>query len=242
MYRTSRLVGRSGFAFAVGAGVGFLMSVTSLAGAAAVSGEQISVLPVVSCDTTFGISGQAAPWHPQSLAATMSGTAAKRLNFYSNGFFTVLAPRGWACAGLVAADGGSSLSVYPVGAKPANGATASATSPSVTITGEYTGHGPGALLVCVYFPSSPAARFFGSGGPACPKLPAGTRVQLLTADIAEAREPSGAETIVLYPQVGSDASVNVTVARCALTPRDKSLCAPIIADVIARHFPSATAA
>lgn len=196
------------------------------------------VVPVVSCDTTFGVTGQSAPWHPESLPVSLPTATAKKLNFYSNGFFTVLAPKGWACEGIVAANGSSSLSVHPATPQGSTGAGASASAQSVTITNDYTGHGPGAALVCAYFPSSPAAR---DASP-CPALPAGTNVELLTADIAEAREPSGADTIVVYPQIGSDDSVNVTLARCALASSQRSLCASVLSDVLAREFPSTPAA
>jgi hypothetical protein len=69
---------------------------------------------VVKCRAEVGAEGAPAPPPiPAQLRAVLTARAAAQLRFFSDGFVTVLAPRSWACAGLEAADGGLSLSVFP---------------------------------------------------------------------------------------------------------------------------------
>src|SRR6202035_4264766 len=75
-----------------------------------------------------------------------------------DGFVTLLGPRGWSCHGVEAADGGRSLSVFPPGqSDPLLGDHLGAGTSGVTAILDYTGHGPGAQLVCSLFPHSAAA-------------------------------------------------------------------------------------
>jgi hypothetical protein len=77
------------------------------------------------------------------------------VSFYSNGRLTVLAPSGWACTALVAGDGGQKLDVYPPGKPDYASELAPKGAELVEIQGEYTGHIPGAQLVCRYPPTRP---------------------------------------------------------------------------------------
>ena len=72
----------------------------------------ITVLPVISCPTSYGVQPPPSPFVPHELPTT---SVVRGLSYYSNGRITVLGPAGWACGALVAADGGQKLDVYPPG-------------------------------------------------------------------------------------------------------------------------------
>ena len=106
-----------------------------------------------------------------------------------------------------------------------------------------TGHGPGAQLVCPYFPDSEAARFFGPDGPACPAVPAGRIVERETDDVATFTDPVGTRGEVIYPQSIPESSggVTVTYAECTLRGTRQALCTPVLDDVLARRPPTPSA-
>jgi len=197
-------------------------------------------LSVVPCATRFGVT-EAQPSLPAKLPVALTKANAARLTFYSNGFMTLLGPRGWSCQALVATDGSEAIEVYRAGSAQA----ASLPSPdtpaeSVYARDDYTGHGPGALLVCAYFPSSPAASFFHGGPPACPSVPAGTTITHLTDDTVLFRLPDTRTGIVIYPQITPEpaAGSNVTLASCRIRGSGAALCDPILQDYTARAYPS----
>ncbi len=198
------------------------------------------VVPVVSCATEFGAAPDALPTPPKRLPVGLTPPVARRLAFYSNGRITMLAPRGWACAGLVAADGSEQLQAYPRGKVPKPGVKV---GESVLVVSDSTAHGPGAQLVCPYFPDSDAAHFFGSEGPACPALPEGRIVEHETDDVAIFTDPVGTRGEVIYPQVATESSpgVPVTYAECTLRGPRKALCTPILDDVLTRRPPAVSA-
>jgi hypothetical protein len=168
---------------------------------------------------------------------------------------TVLAPSGWVCTGLVAGDGGQKLDVYPPG-KP-NYATQLAPKGAelVEIQGEYTGHLPGAQLVCGFFPASAAAsevQQSGLPGPSC-QVPSGEKTTPLTPDVVAFTDPvrvtgTGAGSggslttmgAVVYPQLSSSAtdSVNVAVLSCTLPAKEAKLCRAIEGDFLVRNPPT----
>lgn len=198
--------------------------------------EKRQVLDVVTCPTTFGTdAGESTPV-PKHLSVALPKRVAARLAFYSNGRITFLAPKGWSCDGLVAADGSEQLQAYSGTVPPKPGGKV---GQSVLVVSDYTGHGPGAQLVCPYFPDSQAAHFFGPDGPACPALPEGRIVQHETDDIATFTDPVGTVGEVVYPQVPDDSlAVPVTYAECTIRGARKSLCTPILDDLLARRPPA----
>jgi hypothetical protein len=200
----------------------------------------MAVLPVAPCSSMFG-AAEPQPWQPTKLPVALSKKNAARLAFYSNGFMTVLGPRGWACQAVVAADGSKAIEVYPPGSAPA-GSLPSPNVPaeSVYAVDDYTGHGPGALLVCPYFPNSPAASFFNGGPPSCSAVPAGATITHVTAETVVFRLPDTRTGIVIYPQITPEpaAGTNVTLATCRLRGSRASLCTPVLQDYAARGSPS----
>lgn len=79
-------------------------------------------VPVVMCPTTAGVNQPAsvAPTPPTTVATTAAGAAklAAYVDRYAS--LTVLAPRGWTCAAIDAADGNTDIFVVPPGASAAN--------------------------------------------------------------------------------------------------------------------------
>lgn len=209
----------------------------------------VTTLPVVACPTTYG-AGTRHPFVAQQLPA-VGGT--NGLSFYSNGLLTLLAPAGWTCRALVAADGGERLDAYPPGGPDLSTTPAAPGTELVQIDGEWTGHGPGALFICPLFPSSPAATFM-HGSPPCPQAPPGQMVTPITADVVGFRDPAGTKGTgagsggslvsrgaALYPQVGSPepaGGVNVYVLSCTLGATRSHLCPAIEADFLVRYAPS----
>lgn len=188
----------------------------------------------------------------------VAATTAQGLGFYSNGLLTVLAPSGWACSALVAADGGQRLDAYPASSQPAGSAPLSDSgappgTPVVQVDADYTGHGPGAQLVCPFFPGSPAATFL-QGNPPCPSLPKGELTSPLTRDIVTFQDPPGvrgtgagsggslaSSGAVVYPQVGPvqpPGGVDVAVLSCTLPVDLAGLCGAIEDDFLVRQAPA----
>jgi serine/threonine protein kinase len=88
---------------------------TSKHRAATTTGFRTVSLPVVACDTSFGVaSGTTSP--PRRMTIKLpNALASRRLAFYasSDNSVAVLAPSGWSCAAQVGADGSASLVAVP---------------------------------------------------------------------------------------------------------------------------------
>lgn len=203
-------------------------------------------VPVVPCKVAFGVSPETRPRLPGRISG-VPASVARRTRFYSDGFVTVLAPKGWACSGLAAADGSQSLSVYPRGQSDPLRGTPKRTATAVTVFLDYTGHGPGAALVCALFPGSRAASLAQSTG-SCPSVPAGEvhgrpRPGVVSfvdpPGVAGSGIPSGgafaASGAVVYPTSASEpSSVAVAKITCTLAPGPAALCDLIVTDFLGR--------
>ena len=205
-------------------------------------------IPVVACVARSGVGTASQPPIPAQLSAAVTLRRAARLRFYSDGYMVVLAPSGWTCTGLEAADGGQSLSVVPAGeSDPLGPAAVPAGAAAVTARFDYTGHGPGAALVCGLFPASVAARFADQTG-GCTKVPAREVVRRPSRDVATfldppgvtgSGEPSGgtnpASGAVVFPQLTPEpGSVNVAKVTCTAAKPLAALCPAIITDFVTR--------
>ena len=76
------------------------------------------VVPVVVCQTAFGITPPPAPkTQPTSLTLTVPGGTAAELAIYTDdqGRMRLLAPRSWSCSAMYGADGSGGITVYPTG-------------------------------------------------------------------------------------------------------------------------------
>ena len=211
----------------------------------------IAVLPVISCPTTFGAGTSPHPFVAPQLPTTSPG---RGLTFYSNGLITVLGPAGWTCGALVAADGGQKLDVYPPGSPDYSTSLAPKGATLIEVTRDYTGHLPGAEVVCGLFPESAAAADVKSGGLPC-RTTASEKTKIVTPDVVEFSDPAGvtgtgagsggklvSSGAAVYPQLasGSDTSVNVTLLSCTLPKKNSAKCGAILGDFLVRNQPSYT--
>jgi hypothetical protein len=225
-------------ALLVGAGVAAVGS----AAAPSAGGSPFVALPVVPCAVDFGVSPPPeAPSLPTHLTVQLPSAVARRLDFYSDGFQTLLAPRGLACHGLMAADGGRHLSAFPAGnADPAGGSPSSDTG--VTLIVPSPGTGQVASIACALFPSAQA-----TSGSCSTTKPAAETVTRPTAEVAlfhdpphvrGAGTPSGgtapADGAVIYVPTQGPGGAAVT---CALASRGPTLCPSIISYFLTRDYP-----
>ncbi len=210
----------------------------------------IGVLPVISCTTTYGVPPSGTPFVAHQLATT---TTVRGLTYYSNGQITVLGPAGWACSALVAVDGGQALAVYPAGKPDYTEVPIPKGAEVVQVLDDYTGHVPGADVVCGFFPHSAAASYASSGGESCPPSPAGQKAATLTSDVVTFSDPRGVSGAgagsggslasvgaVVYPQLayGATDSVKVSVLSWTLSGKQTSLCRAIEGDFFVRNPPA----
>jgi hypothetical protein len=214
-----------------------------------VSAPAVSVLPVISCPTTYGAGSGSGPFVPHQLPTTAS---VHNLAFYSNGLITVLGPAGWACSALVAADGGQKLDVYPPGKPDYSVQIVPQGAAVVEVDADYTGHLPGAEDVCALFLHSAAASEVEQDGMACPSSP-GEQTSALTDDVVKFTDQAGVKGTgagsggsltsvgaAVYPQLAfaSDASVDISFLSCTLPSKMASLCSAILGDFLVRNPPS----
>jgi hypothetical protein len=213
----------------------------------------ISTLPVVPCNTTFGVE-QTEPWFPRRLAVSVPSAQQRGLSFYSNGFITLLGPRGWACSALVAGDGGQALGVYPPGNPDPTMELPRPGSELVLAETDYTGHGPGEQLACGLFRSSEAHASMQNAGmlSECAPPPDREADSRLTNDIVQFDDPPGVRGssagsggrlpgrgVLIYPQSPSTSPSGVNVAKlsCTLGSPMANLCPTLIGDFVARSYP-----
>jgi hypothetical protein len=215
----------------------------------AAAAPSLIVLPVISCTTTYGAPPSGQPFVARQLPAT---SAAKGLSFYSNGQVTVLGPSGWSCGALVTGDGAQKLDVYPPGRPDYSQTNAPKGASLVEVQAEYTGHIPGADLVCALFPHSAAASSASSGGESCPPTSPTEKTTQLTPDVLGFTDPPGtagtgtgsggaltSTGAVVYPQLpfADPSSVNISLLSCTLPKKSSALCTPIEQDFLTRNPP-----
>ena len=214
-----------------------------------ISAPAITVLPVISCTTSYGAGGGSGPFVPHQLPTT---SGVHGLSFYSNGLITVIGPAGWACGALVAADGGQRLDVYPPGKPDYSVTIAPKGAALIEVDADYTGHLPGAGEVCALFPHSAAAAAVRQGDLPCPTS-AGETTSSLTDDVVKFTDRPGvvgtgaasggslASTgAAVYPQLpfDSNASVDISLLSCTLPSKMASLCSAIQGDFLVRNPPT----
>jgi hypothetical protein len=156
---------------------------------------------------------------------------------------------------LVAGDGGQKLDVYPPGKPDYAAGLPPKGAALVEVQGEYTGHIPGAQLVCSLFPNSAAASEVNQDdlpGPQC-QTPTGEKTTQLTPDVVAFNDPAGVTGTgsgsggsltsigaAVYPQLafGATDSVNVAVLSCTLSANQANLCRAIQGDFLVRNPPT----
>jgi hypothetical protein len=228
------------------------LAVVGLAAAPTSATPSPRPVAVVACPAAVGAEGVTPPAVPTQLTAALGTAAASQLRFFSDGFATVLAPRGWTCAGLVAADGGQSLSVFPVHQpNPLGTGRVPSTAAGVTVFVDYTGHGPGARLVCALFPGTRAAQLAAQTG-GCPPAAGREGVRRRRAEVARFDDAPGVRGVgvpsggtnravgaVVYPRPRPEPeSVTVSKVTCTAPRATAALCPTIVDDFVTRVAPA----
>jgi hypothetical protein len=210
-----------------------LMAVAVALGAGTASAATVRV---VRCRTEFGVSGQKI-----SVPATVAVRGAPRstagLAAYTNTDLFLIAPAGMACSGLVGADGGATVTVWKRGQR----------APRQHSTGD--GLTLNVIPACVGCMAEEACPFFPAfartlGFPCTSGIPAGERVDHLTAEEAAFEDPPGVAGDG-FPSGGPDPANGlvgihgkygvVYNATCTLPQRMHAACTTSLNDVLARY-------
>jgi hypothetical protein len=224
------------------------------AAVAPLSGEVAVAFPVVACTTASGGQLPSQGWRPTILLAPVPTALVGKVEFYSDGFHTLLGPDGWSCSQSQGSQGATGLVVYPPSeANPPVSVIPAPGTEGVFAIFDNTGHAQGISLVCPFFTvPSWQQREAGCSG----NKPAGEQTSMPTPDVAAVTDPAGVtghlegsggpqavSGTVIFPQVVPAVTngypVDVAVESCSLT--DTALCPTILSDFQVREFPVPTA-
>jgi hypothetical protein len=217
---------------------------------APLAGEVAVAFPVVACTTSSGGPLERGGWEPTILLAPIPTALVGKVEFYSDGFHTVLGPTGWACSQTQADQGATGLIVYPTNeANPPVAVIPTAGTEGIFAIFDSTGYAQGIALVCPFFtiPSWQRTEAHCSGS-----APTGEQTSMPTPDVASITDPAGltgslegsggafpVTGAVIFPQVmpavTDGSSVDVAVESCSLS--DTALCPTILSDFEVREFP-----
>jgi hypothetical protein len=150
-------------------------------------------LPVVVCPTHFGIKPPPPVAEPRSRTVRVPRGLRASLAVYtdSEGVMALVAPSGWACDALIAADGSSDVAVFPRGERLPDGPL-----PRTSAVQAVYGTQTSACVGCTLFQACPlfadASRTLRSDGfGPCPARPAAEEVTPLGAGLAGFADPPG---------------------------------------------------
>lgn len=214
-----------------------VLTASALAATAAASPSRVSVrLDVIRCPTSYAVAGQKGPPIPRAVLVHAQSAIAPHLAAYSNGWLTILAPRGWHCSGGVGADGNEVLD-----ALPRYVSTPSSAAAAVEAARQF--NGVAVSTACPFFPELVR----GYGFP-CSPIPARELVTRLSARTVAFEDPPGvhgtgqpsggsmpANGIVTY--VGDtprQPQFSVGGETCTLPKSQHSLCAAVLNDYLVR--------
>jgi hypothetical protein len=200
-----------------------------------------SVVPLVVCRTSFGVTPPKRVVFPSSTTLAVTTPLARSLAAYTDtqGYMTVVGPRGWRCSASYGADGSGGVSVFPRGSVAASAGEAIVGSETSACFGCTTGQ------ACALFPA--AARAYRSAfGMACPvRRPRQERVDRLSSTVVAFEDPpyvkgdgvpSGgrfpADGVMTYIPRNYDGSYLET---CALPADVHSTCTAVLNDFLARY-------
>jgi hypothetical protein len=159
------------------------------------------------------------------------------LSAYSDGVLLVLAPAGWNCHAVVAADGGASITI-------AAGSTTRLTEPAITVNFADT-DGTSASLACSLFPA--AARQLPTGVPCFARKPHRESTVLASAQTIDFTDPprvhgdgspSGGSDpahglMTFLPATGGFDGYAFT-ATCTLPQKQAAICRTVLDDELTR--------
>jgi serine/threonine protein kinase len=211
---------------------------TTLATVGTSTPPAITTVSVTSCPTQYGVQGATSPPTPPSLAAPTS--IASRLGGFSNGSISALGPTGWSCTGLVGANGGRSLTIYPPG-EPAPELPGGTSSPIraifIEIPSAQTGNAPS--LACPLFSTAAAM-----APTTCAPPPAQESVHRSGSDVVEFEDPAGvtgdgtpsggsypANGVMIWNQSGQYSAL----ATCTLPEAEHAVCTAVLNNFLAHY-------
>ncbi len=217
---------------------------------APLTGEVAVAFPVMACTSADGTPLSGRGWRPSILLAPIPTALVGKVEFYTDGTRTLVAPSGWTCTETTAPDGAADMAVLPSGnsSPPAGGSPAAGTE-GVFATFDNTGNSAGVGLVCPFF-TLPSWQQ-NEADCSQPKPP-GEQTSMPTPDVASVSDPAGVlgslaasgglhavTGAVIFPQVmpavNDGASIDVAVESCSLT--DTTLCPTVLSDFEVREFP-----
>lgn len=234
-----------------GSGTTRTVTVTTTARAPAMG---VSELPTILCRMSYGAGSAPSSAAPSpTTSAVVPADLAPRLAAYWTPVAVVLAPRGWACAGAVGADGSSEVIAAPKGTPRMTGFNLDPprSAPSVQLQAVPACQGCVASMICALFPSSPVATEY-AFQPCTVRDPPRQRVIRTTENTAlfvdppnvrGQGSPSGAANpaigaLLLRPYTGqtsgTQAGAAATQVTCALPAKFESTCWAIVTDELSR--------
>ncbi len=223
---------------ACGNGVGKASSSGARPGSATRAASFTERVPVVRCHTTFGIAPTQTSVPERLDVLVLSGTVGD-LAAYTNTETFLLGPAGMTCSGIIAADGGSRITVWPAGhAAPGRHAHGD----GLTLFADTACAGCRAADACPFFTAF-APRL---GFPCSTGIPAGEHVHRLSPTVVYFTDdpglpgdgwPSGgydsATGLVLLQGGAPDAAV--FRATCTLPMAKSTVCADSVLNVLRRY-------
>ena len=230
-------------------------STTAVTGAVTVS---ISV-PTYECPTTYGVAGTPTTLLPGHVSVNVPATvvaSGTQLTMYalSSDSLSLIGPSGWSCAGLVGADGSSSLQVVPQSEAASliavNRTFSSANTFPVALTADDTSACVGCAYTqaCGAFPTATAQ--YASGSPPCSSTPPSEeKVTALSQTVVAFEDPPGvagtgkpsggtnpANGIVTYSPGGTGHSTASFKATCTLPASNHAVCTAALNDFLVRYW------
>jgi hypothetical protein len=185
------------------AALALLASMVCFAGpsakAVAATGTVTANLAVVPCPTSLGVPSGPKIMLPRSRQVAVPATLAGRLAVYtdSRGMMGLVAPKGWDCKAVIAADGSGGVAVYPRGERlPSSWGVSwplARTSAVTAVVGSQTSACYTCTLgqACRLFPAANSALRGALGRQACARRPEAEKVTALGAGIMSFTDPPG---------------------------------------------------
>jgi hypothetical protein len=194
-----------------------------------------TTLPVVICPTEYGNPPPRSARLPASLTIASPPFASPALSGYSDGsgHLTSIAPTGWGCRALDAADGGVAIDVtppgVPVGTRCCTGGKLTRLSSDGVFADSVGCVGCVFAEACSIVPGVDTNPDFAGQGP-CPKVPAGQHVSPLGNNVFRIDDPPGtlgpdaAHSILRYTPASASGGPVVTRETCVLPASQLAVC------------------
>ncbi len=199
----------------------------------------VATIPLVTCSTEHGIDETPSPL-PTDVPSPAEAKAGAPLAYFAdqNGFLRVLAPAGWQCSALDAADGNTGVEVWP------SGGSDPTTGGHVGIVANRTPACVGCMYEAVCALISVPDLAVGQGP--CPtREPAGEVLHKYATDVIGIRDPAGVKgdadlsggpdpasgVLIFHPAHPSEADDT----GCALPVTEQEICVASTTDFVSRY-------